>query len=669
MEFLQFVPYNVEFQDIWEAAFKLWKANLSAILNMEDKAFIIATNTSSSFVNFIHQVWDAYLDGERVDSTLLRYLLLVYVRLSRLPSTENHCLFQTDLLVKLAVVYSSTNKLQVREIIQDFAENLTSILHTLVESIESLSQATLDRDVLERAYVLARTFDALVSATLPEFLPLDTLITDWYRDLVPCLKALVDSDRELAPYAYTIKRCFVSAFQSAADLYFFRPLGYTVSDQLVVIGEPINKDKAIEFLAQWIEKNEIKPSSAFVDAPLIMDWELAYAISDKISQINSSRFAGEDEMLQILQLQMEQVRDTIEQREDWRPQNNDDDREQKIAQVRDVLGNLSDDMIETYLDANNNDPEAVIIQLLQERDVPTQVLSSRKNIYDNDEFDVFSHNKIDTSKIYLGKKDKANADSLLDDKSFIDKDSMMQRVIDMYEDEYDDTYDDINDAAGVATVGQEDAQDIVKQKATHLDPGIQHESLLVHLFMENPDILARNSTTRKSPKRIELRKQTGMTDEQLEGWAIMFSRNVSYMIKGGNQSYTYTYLFNNSQESSVYWINTCYLMESKMKYPKNHKHHRHHRHHNNHSHLKSLLPKTIHIKKKIRHDLAITIERQCEIERLIRQDHLLLRTCCFVNKYLFLCGNSNTNRSPIRFFLLYIFRTFFYQLFYPFTFF
>ncbi|EIE80495.1 hypothetical protein RO3G_05200 [Rhizopus delemar RA 99-880] len=172
MEFLQFVPYNVKFQDIWETAFKSWKANLSAILNMEDKAFINTTNTSSSFVNFIHQVWDAYLDGERVDSTLLRYLLLVYVRLSRLPSTENHCLFQTDLLVKLAVVYSSTNKLQVREIIQDFAENLTPILHTLVESIESLSHATLDRDVLERAYVLARTFDALVSATLPEFLPL-----------------------------------------------------------------------------------------------------------------------------------------------------------------------------------------------------------------------------------------------------------------------------------------------------------------------------------------------------------------------------------------------------------------------------------------------------------------------------------------------------------------
>lgn len=31
-------------------------------------------------------------------------------------------------------------------------------------------------------------------------------------------------------------------------------------------------------------------------------------------------------------------------------------------------------------------------------------LSSRKNIYDNDEFDVFAKNKIDLSKVYLGKK-------------------------------------------------------------------------------------------------------------------------------------------------------------------------------------------------------------------------------------------------------------------------
>lgn len=31
-------------------------------------------------------------------------------------------------------------------------------------------------------------------------------------------------------------------------------------------------------------------------------------------------------------------------------------------------------------------------------------LSSRKNIYDNDEFDVYTKNKIDLSKVYLGKK-------------------------------------------------------------------------------------------------------------------------------------------------------------------------------------------------------------------------------------------------------------------------
>ncbi|ORE06779.1 hypothetical protein BCV72DRAFT_118389 [Rhizopus microsporus var. microsporus] len=524
MEFLPFVPYADTIQDIWQTAFKSWQFNLISLLNMDDSNFISTTRASPSLTTFIHRLWDTHIEGESVDSQLLKYVFLIYVRLSQSSDTRNHRLFETDLLIKLAVVYSGTNTPQLREIMQPFEEQLAPIVHTLIESIEPLAHMSINLEVLKRAHIVARTFDALVSTLVPGFIAVDVLVTEWYRSLVPCLKKAVDQDSHLAPYAYMIKASLVSAFAVSAELRFFRPFGYMLNDahELVKISEPTNRDEAVNWMSRWIEQNEIRPSSPFVDAPLIMDWESAYKISDKIRQINKDLFSGNDDMLEILQLQMEQVRDTMNETHSWQP--DVDDREQKVLQIREVFSDLSDDVIEHYLESNHGDAEAVIMHLLNEKEAPS-VLSSRKNIYDNDEFDVFANKTVDTSKMYLGKKDKGNADALLEDKSVIDKTSIMQRVIDMYEDEYDDTYDDINDAAGVVTMGQEEAQDVVKRKVVVQDPGAEHEQLLVHVYMDNPDVLKRNGTARKSPKRAELRKQTGMTDEQLEGWAIMFNRN------------------------------------------------------------------------------------------------------------------------------------------------
>ncbi|XP_023216594.1 activating signal cointegrator 1 complex subunit 2-like [Centruroides sculpturatus] len=84
----------------------------------------------------------------------------------------------------------------------------------------------------------------------------------------------------------------------------------------------------------------------------------------------------------------------------------------------------------------------------------SSILSSRKNIYDNDEFDVFSTDKIDKSRIHKGKRE----DKLLDINIVLkqDKNASALREIyqkydvieetddTLYEDEYDDTYDDRN---------------------------------------------------------------------------------------------------------------------------------------------------------------------------------------------------------------------------------
>jgi activating signal cointegrator complex subunit 2 len=95
------------------------------------------------------------------------------------------------------------------------------------------------------------------------------------------------------------------------------------------------------------------------------------------------------------------------------------------------------------------------------------ILSQRRNIYDNDEFDVFSHD-VDASRVHIGKKERVPTKgtvAFLDDHSALATlkplmerygnefvESMYDKNVDyedVYEDEYDDTYDSVNNAVGV----------------------------------------------------------------------------------------------------------------------------------------------------------------------------------------------------------------------------
>lgn len=62
-----------------------------------------------------------------------------------------------------------------------------------------------------------------------------------------------------------------------------------------------------------------------------------------------------------------------------------------------------------------------------------------------------------------------------------------------------------------------------------MDPSIAHEEVLISMYTSNKDVFNRNGEARRSKKRQELRNLTKMSDEQLEGWAIMFGRNVSHL--------------------------------------------------------------------------------------------------------------------------------------------
>lgn len=120
---------------------------------------------------------------------------------------------------------------------------------------------------------------------------------------------------------------------------------------------------------------------------------------------------------------------------------------------------------------------------------------------------------------------------MLDDKTFVqsEKANLLQRIADIYEDEIDDTYDDVGMPTGKVDLGsvEDGSEEVVKQRKNEMDPGILYESDLVHTYVNNVKVFERSAASRRSSERAMLKKATGMTDEQLEGWSIMFSRNVS----------------------------------------------------------------------------------------------------------------------------------------------
>ena len=150
--------------------------------------------------------------------------------------------------------------------------------------------------------------------------------------------------------------------------------------------------------------------------------------------------------------------------------------ESMISSVHDLLPDLGEGFIKICLEEYDYDVEKVVNAVLEDKLLPSlvdvdrclprvveeavddtenSILAQRRNIYDGDEFDVFSR-KIDSTKVHQGKKEVSVVKDL-NDKSTIASLKPLYNVYgheftesaydknveyeDDYEDEYDDTYD------------------------------------------------------------------------------------------------------------------------------------------------------------------------------------------------------------------------------------
>uniref|UniRef100_A0A0B7AGQ0 CUE domain-containing protein n=1 Tax=Arion vulgaris TaxID=1028688 RepID=A0A0B7AGQ0_9EUPU len=167
------------------------------------------------------------------------------------------------------------------------------------------------------------------------------------------------------------------------------------------------------------------------------------------------------------------------------PRPSDVEIESLITSIKDLFPHLGEGFLEIALEELDWNQEKTVSCILEEKlppslhsistDLPrqqkevkqeendqtdnTDLVDSRRNVFDNDEFDMFRNTNVDMTKIHLGKKEK-KVD--LNDKSAvnavratydvygsIDKDNIYDYISGghglnqqlMYDDEYDDTYD------------------------------------------------------------------------------------------------------------------------------------------------------------------------------------------------------------------------------------
>jgi hypothetical protein len=263
-----------------------------------------------------------------------------------------------------------------------------------------------------------------------------------------------------------------------------------------------------------------------------------------------------------------------------------------ISQVQELFPDLGDGFIDQCLNEFNNNPETVIAKLL-DNDLPAnlknlsrtmkrkkvnisvpsefskplpsqfemmedeinenptidEILKDRRNVFDNDEFDILRNGNVDMNKVILGKKNRGTFEKVFDDKSKVDKEQIKSIVhhYDMYDDEYDDTWDGINefnvnidnnDDDKDGNAEGDEAEKPKKQERNDAggssDPGIIYKATLMKWLESHPDVFLRNN--RKSKHRKQLIDETGMSNEQIEGWYTMYQRNKKKRDEANNKS-------------------------------------------------------------------------------------------------------------------------------------
>ncbi|KAI0531717.1 hypothetical protein GGR58DRAFT_508191 [Xylaria digitata] len=216
-----------------------------------------------------------------------------------------------------------------------------------------------------------------------------------------------------------------------------------------------------------------------------------------------------------------------------------------ISQIQDLFPDLGSGFILQLLNEYDDNTEQVIAHLLEDslpphlagadrtkelspertrrkshdiapRSTPPQI-PTRRNVFDDDELDQLT---VDASRLHFGKRNpEQTTDDILNDRSSAPNKAAILSALSAFDaddDERDDTYDAVDAGFAVNDSHLEDEEEQKRKDA--------NEEALFRAYQANPKYFERDAANRRTPARDRLRQATGMTDEAIEGWAIMLSR-------------------------------------------------------------------------------------------------------------------------------------------------
>jgi activating signal cointegrator complex subunit 2 len=148
-------------------------------------------------------------------------------------------------------------------------------------------------------------------------------------------------------------------------------------------------------------------------------------------------------------------------------------------------------------------------------------LPIRRNVFDDDELDQLA---VDASKLHFGRRNpEKTADDVLQDKSNAPNKAAILSALaafDSDDDERDDTYD-IADVGG--TIDSAAPGNNTEEGNTETIDA--QDEALFRAYKSTPAVFNRDAEVRRGAARKALKNETGLTDEAIEGWALMLSRD------------------------------------------------------------------------------------------------------------------------------------------------
>lgn len=188
--------------------------------------------------------------------------------------------------------------------------------------------------------------------------------------------------------------------------------------------------------------------------------------------------------------------------------------------VEQVTAHLLDDSLPAHLQSIDRSEEAPVyessvqeqIQHLAPRSTPPPepFVPDRRNAFDDDELLA-----ADASRLHLGKRTE-RTESVQPNKSAI---LSALAAFDADDDERDDTYD-VEDVGGTIDTAHPDGEPGPSAKVTQEE----NDMALFKAYKASPELFGRTFNVRRGQPRSALKAETGMTDEAIEGWAIMLQR-------------------------------------------------------------------------------------------------------------------------------------------------